>query len=105
MFAARPDGTAPIIGAADGRRCLPLGSGKRDDFRAALSTNAVLFERGDYKFVAGEFAEETLWLLGGAGEQNFENLAALTPDESSPRSKRAVITSCATAGRRRIIFC
>ncbi len=83
MFAARPDGTAPIIGDADGGRYLPLGSGKRDDFRAALSTNAVLFERGDYKFVAGEFAEETLWLLGGAGELSFENLAALIPDESS----------------------
>jgi hypothetical protein len=83
MFATRPDRTTSITGNADGGRCLPLGNGKRDDFRAALSTNAVLFERGDYKFVADEFAEETLWLLGGAGEQSFESLEALIPDESS----------------------
>lgn len=83
MFATRPGGTTPITGDGDGGTCLPLGGGKRDDFRAALSTNAVLFERGDYKFVAGEFAEETLWLLGGAGEHSFENLAALIPEESS----------------------
>lgn len=81
MSATRPDGTTPIVG--DGGRCLPLGGEKRDDFRAVLSTNAVLFERGDYKFVAGEFAEETLWLLGVAGEQSFKSLRAQIPVETS----------------------
>ena len=82
MFATRPDGTPPTNGD-EGERCLRLGGGKSDDFRAALSTNAVLFERGDYKFIAEKYAEETLWLLGGAGEQSFESLPALIPDESS----------------------
>lgn len=83
MYATRPDGATPIIGDDDGGRCLPLGTRKSDDFRHVLSTNAVLFERGDYKFAAGEFAEETLWLLGGAGAQSFECLRARTPVENS----------------------
>jgi hypothetical protein len=83
MYATRPDGTTPIIGDDDGGRCLPHDIRKSDDFRHVLSTNAILFERGDYKFVAGQFAEETLWLLGGAGKQSFEFLRERVPSQSS----------------------
>ena len=83
MYVTRPDGTTPIVGDDDGGRCLPLGSGRCDDFRHVLSTNAILFERGDYKLVAGEFAEETLWLLGSAGAQSYEFLRARQPIETS----------------------
>ena len=37
---------------------------RNNDFRASLATGAILFDRGDYKFVAENFAEETLWLFG-----------------------------------------
>ncbi len=84
MAATRPDGTTPLIGDDDGGRLLPHGNiSEADDFRAVLSTGAVLFERGDYKFVAREYAEETLWLLGRAGAQSFENLTAETPPKKS----------------------
>lgn len=84
MFATRPDGTTPLIGDDDGGRILPHSSAvKPDDFRAVLSTNAVLFERGDYKFVASRLAEETLWLLGVAGADKFAQLPARKPDENS----------------------
>ncbi len=83
MFVTRPDGTTPIIGDDDGGRMLPHSNRQADDFRAVLSTNAVLFERGDYKFVAGDYAEETLWLLGGRGADKFENIAAEKPVEAS----------------------
>lgn len=83
MYATRPDGTTPIIGDDDGGRCLPLGNAKSDDFRHVLSTNAILFERGDYKLVAGKYAEETLWLLGAAGRQSFEFLHERKPSEAS----------------------
>ncbi|MDQ2747006.1 MAG: heparinase II/III family protein [Acidobacteriota bacterium] len=83
MFITRPDGTIPLIGDDDGGRLLPLSDRKSDDFRAVLSTNAVLFERTDYKFVAGDLAEETLWLLGETGADKFDNLAACEPFESS----------------------
>lgn len=83
MSATRPDGTTPLIGDDDGGRCLPLAARRCDDFRGTLATNAVLFERGDYKYVAAEYAEETLWLLGGAGWRSFENLPAEKPSETS----------------------
>ena len=84
MFATRPDGTTPIIGDDDGGRLLPHSSdAKSDDFRAVLSTGAVLFERGDYKFVAGDLSEETLWLLGANGAKSYENLVAHRPEKNS----------------------
>lgn len=83
MFATRPDGTTPMIGDDDGGRMLPRSNRQPDDFRAVLSTSAVLFERGDYKFVAGDYAEETLWLLGTCGAEKYANLKAEQPKETS----------------------
>ncbi len=71
MYITRPDGTTPFFGDDDGGRLVMLDQRAANDFRAALSTGASLFMRPDYKFVAGEVAEEALWLLGP------ENLAAL----------------------------
>jgi hypothetical protein len=87
MYVTRPDGTTPLIGDDDGGRSLPHGNAKTDDFRACLASGAVLFERGDYKYVAGEFAEETLWLLGVEGRQSFENLRAFRPVPTSKSFK------------------
>jgi hypothetical protein len=61
---ARPDGTTPFVGDDDGGRLLVLDERPANDFRAALSTGAVLFDRADFKRTAGELAQETLWLLG-----------------------------------------
>ena len=33
-------------------------------FAGRWQLDAVLFDRGDYKFVAGDAAEELLWLTG-----------------------------------------
>ena len=83
MYVTRPDGTTPLIGDDDGGRILPLSSRDANDFRAVLATGSVLFERGDYKFVAREKAEETLWLLGAKGLQVFDILPEHKPLESS----------------------
>ncbi len=84
MSIARPDGTTPLVGEGEGSGIiLPLSGTASNGFRAALSTGAAIFRRGDYKFAAAEFAEETLWLLGADGEENFENLEAKTPDKNS----------------------
>ena len=91
MYITRPDGTTPIVGDDDGGRSLPHGNSQTTDFSAVLSTGAVLFERGDYKFVAREPAEETLWLLGAEGVHRFENLAEEMPDKNSANLKTAVI--------------
>ncbi len=64
MYITRPDGRTPLFGDDDGGRLMKLDDRPANDFRATLSTGAAVFNRGDYKFVAGETAEETLWLLG-----------------------------------------
>jgi hypothetical protein len=88
MYVTRPDGTTPIIGDDDGGRMLPYGRSASDDFRSTLVTGAALFERGDYKFVGGDPAEETLWLLGLEGVQSFRTLRAHEPHETSYKFPR-----------------
>ncbi|HEV2765148.1 MAG TPA: alginate lyase family protein, partial [Pyrinomonadaceae bacterium] len=83
MHVTRPDGRATLYGDDDGGRLAPLDERPADDFRAALSTAAVIFERADYKHVAREPAEETLWLLGPRGLDAFEELRARPPAETS----------------------
>lgn len=83
MYISKPDGTTPLVGDDDGGRLLPLDSRRRDDFRAALATGAVLFGREDYAFVADEPAEETLWLLGSEGPGRFDSLRGREPKSAS----------------------
>ena len=54
-----------------------------NDFRAALGTGAAVFRRGDYKYVAAEAAEETLWLLGPQGLAEFDRVVAHEPATQS----------------------
>ncbi|HKS27222.1 MAG TPA: alginate lyase family protein, partial [Pyrinomonadaceae bacterium] len=79
MYLTRPDGTTPFFGDDDGGRLVMLDERGASDFRAALSTGAALFARGDYKFVANEAAEETLWLLGAEGVEAFDKVSAQRP--------------------------
>jgi hypothetical protein len=83
MHLTRPDGTTPFVGDDDGGRLSMLDERRADDFRAALSNGAALFGRADYKHVAGEVAEETLWLQGRAGLDAFDALGAREPAETS----------------------
>ena len=83
MYITRPDGTTPLLGDDDGGRLMMLDRRPANDFRATLSTGAALFERSDYKFVAGGPAEETLWLLGAAGLQSLDQIIAKEPAKQS----------------------
>ncbi len=79
MYITRPDGTTPFFGDDDGGRLMLLDRRPGNDFRASLSTGATLFNRGDYKFVASNVAEETLWLLGTQALQTFDRIEAHEP--------------------------
>ncbi|HEY5883717.1 MAG TPA: heparinase II/III family protein [Pyrinomonadaceae bacterium] len=83
LYITRPDGTTPLFGDEDGGRLMKLDDRATNDFRAGLSNGASLFKRGDYKFVAGEPAEETLWLLGAEGVKEFETTVSKCPSDSS----------------------
>ena len=48
MWITRPDGTTPFVGDDDGGRLMVLDERPPEDFRAALSTGAALFSRGDF---------------------------------------------------------
>ena len=87
MHVMRPDGTTPMVGDDDGGRCLPHGSNRSDDFRAVLSTCSVVFNRGDFKWAAGQMLEETFWLLGRGGADAYEKLRAVSPERSSAAFK------------------
>lgn len=83
MYITRPDGTTPIVGDDDGGKTIPFYARKTDDFRGTLVTGAAIFERGDYKYVAGDLTPETLWLLGFEGVQAYKTLRAHVPHGTS----------------------
>lgn len=83
MYITEPDGTTPLFGDDDGGRLVMLDERPVNDFRAALSNGAALLARPDYKYVAQEAAEETLWLLGSEGVNAFDELDAQPPVEGS----------------------
>ena len=83
MYITRPDGTTPMFGDDDGGRLMKLDRRPANDFRAVLSTGAALFNRGDFKFVAAELAEETFWLLGPRGAQDFDAINSHEPAHQS----------------------
>ncbi|HET6889611.1 MAG TPA: heparinase II/III family protein, partial [Pyrinomonadaceae bacterium] len=83
MYIQRPDGTTPLFGDDDGGRLVMLERRPSNDFRGTLSTGAALFLRSDYKYVANEVSQETLWLLGPEGLQRLDRIAAREPASKS----------------------
>ena len=83
MYITRPDGTTPLFGDDDGGRLMTLSYPRGNDFRATLSTGAAVFERADYKFVAGGVAEDSLWLLGRTGVSRLDGISAVEPEKQS----------------------
>ena len=83
MYITRPDGTTPLFGDDDGGRLAMLDIHAANDFRGTLGVGSVVFERGDYKFVAGDAAEELLWLTGPEGLNRFDAMVEMQPPETS----------------------
>ena len=83
MYITRPDGTTPFFGDDDGGRLAMLDDRAANDFRGTLGTGAVVFNRGDYKFVADGAAEELLWLTGVEGLNRFDSIDAVEPAKTS----------------------
>lgn len=83
MYITRPDGTTPLVGDDDGGRLGIFDGRVANDFRDTLATGSVLFDRADYKFVAGDAAEQLLWLTGLEGLSRFDAMVATPPAKTS----------------------
>jgi hypothetical protein len=79
MHLTRPDGTIPLLGDDDGGRALALEKRNYRSFNDALCLGAVLFQREDFKYQAGAFFEEALWLLGEDAWQIYGLLESKPP--------------------------
>ena len=76
-------GIPPMIGDDDGGRLFDGRRNRAEHLFDPLCTGAVLFERGDFKFFVGGMREETLWLLGPKGLDEFETLKTCDPNAAS----------------------
>ncbi len=79
----RPDGTSSLFGDDDGGRLITFAARESNDWRDTIATAAAIFNRADWKFVAGEAKVETLWLLGPAALKRYDEIEARSPAETS----------------------
>ncbi len=70
----------PQFGDADDGYVLDLG-GSPADARSLLSVGAVLFNRRDFRDIAGQASEWTYWFIGPSAQSKFDAI----PNPQSPR--------------------
>lgn len=81
FWVSRPDGSAPMIGDSDDGRAVVLGNEPVNDLRPTISTGALLFDRGDFKYAAGDLSEETFWLMGIGAFEQWKSLKGKNTDQ------------------------
>jgi len=89
-------GAPPRWGDDDGGRVFDPLRNRAEHLSDPLATGAVLFGRGDYKFLADGLREETLWLLGEQGVVEFDRIESRQPNMDSavlPNSGLYVMSS------------
>jgi len=76
-------GVVPSFGDDDGGRLFDSQRNRAEHMLDPLSTGAILYQRGDFKFLAANPREETVWLMGIKGLARFDALPATEPTEMS----------------------
>jgi len=76
-------GAPARYGDDDGGRLFDPRRNRAEHLLDPLAAGAVLFRRGDFKFVAGDIREETVWLLGTQGVRDFDDLPLTEPSSQS----------------------
>lgn len=95
MHLSAPGGTIPLLGDDDGGRALALEQRNYHSFTDALGLGAILFERTDFKHQAGDFREETFWLLGREAWEIYDAM-----ESEPPAEKRAIFPNAGYATQR-----
>jgi hypothetical protein len=83
MYSCLPDRTLPAIGDDDGGRLLPFCTDEPSDLKGLFSTLAVLFQRGDFKYLSEGYREETFILLGPGSKSIYDSIAPFAPLNTS----------------------
>src|SRR6185437_16454625 len=76
-------GHVPRIGDDDGGRLFDGQRNRPEHMLDALATGAIVYQRGDFKFLAQGLREETLWLLGTEGARAFDSLPEHQAEDKS----------------------
>jgi uncharacterized heparinase superfamily protein len=87
MWITRPDGTSPLFGDDDGGRLIKFTARAANDFRDTLAIGSALFNRNDWKYVAGAAPAEMLWLIGPQGVERYDQMKPEPPREISRGGK------------------
>jgi hypothetical protein len=74
LFLLSRQGPPPQLGDDDGGRLFDPRRNQSDHMLDPLSTGAVLFKRGDFKYRVSNLTEETLWLLREDGVRQWDTL-------------------------------
>lgn len=82
MHIAPRNGETPFFGDEDGGRLYFFDDRPVGDFRPSLALGAVLFNRADFKFAAGDATPELLWLTGAGGLGDYRTMETKEPEES-----------------------
>jgi len=86
MYYIKPDGTSPIIGDCDDGRfikyshCLPV------NHKHLLALGALLFNRSDFKRIAGNNVEDIEWIYGSSGINKYREIESINEIILSSRS-------------------
>lgn len=83
LFLLARAGPPPQLGDDDGGRLFDPARNQPQHLLDPLITGAILFGRGDFKAVAGDLCEETIWLLGEQGVAEWDCLAEQQPKRDS----------------------
>lgn len=83
MYTLKPDGHSPIIGDQDNGRLLPFGVENQTDYSYLFALGAVLFKRGDLKYLSKEFNIYSLMLGGVHAKEIYDSLKAVPVKLSS----------------------
>ena len=76
-------GSIPRLGDDDGGRLFDPSRNLASHMLDPLATGAILFGRSDFKAAARGPCEETLWLLGESGLEEFDRLSESTQSQTS----------------------
>ncbi len=97
-------GPPPRLGDDDGGRVFNPRRNRAEHMLDPLATGAAIFGRSDFKAVAGDLREETLWLLGPKGAADFEASPHAKSGLSSVRFQPSGICVMAGEGPQELVI-